>query len=121
MNMCVHMIDTCACALCLLYYSCVYNYLCIDSSPALAANNLNVWFSELSWEHYMLWKVIGEELGIDAVTLSSIERSQAKNTSDYLHRMINEANPPITQNAMATALRSKRVTNAIAGMSFNHD
>ena len=63
----------------------------------------------------MLWRIIGAELGIDVDTLSSIERGQTT-TRGCLHRMINEANPPITRNAMTRVLQSERITNAIAGM-----
>ena len=98
---------------CSMFYSTYYVCLCLD--PPLAASNLKIWF-KLKWEHYLLWKVIGEELGIDADTLNSIEWGQTTTASDYLHRMIDEAKPPITHDAMARALQSQRVTNAIAGI-----
>ena len=63
----------------------------------------------------MLWKIIGAELGIDVDILSSIDRGQTT-TRACLHKMIDEANPPVTCNAMTRVLQSERITNAIAGM-----
>ena len=67
----------------------------------------------------MLWKIISAELGIDVDTLSSIEKSQTT-TRTCLHRMINEADPPIACNAMTRVLQSERITNAVAGMCTMH-
>ena len=94
---------------------CVPCIILVHIDPPLTANDLKTMF-KLTWEHYMLWKIIGEELGIDAATLSAIERDQTTITSNCLHRMINEAKPPITRNAMTRALQSERVTNAVTGI-----
>ena len=87
-------------------------YYIIHVDPPLIVEDLEIL---CKWEHLKVWKIIGTELGIDVNVLKSFESDQK---SDYscLCRMIKEATPPITYNAMAKILQSERVTSAVAGM-----
>ena len=69
------------------------------------------------WEHFKIWRIIGTELGIDADTLDTYEKTD----HDCLRRMISEAKPPITHSAMTKVLQSERITNAVAGIFLLED
>ena len=71
----------------------------------------------IKWEHYRLWKLLGTELGIDADTLNDIEENHSAGSRNCLRVMIDSADPKITHRALATALQSEVITNAIAGIS----
>jgi hypothetical protein len=70
---------------------------------------------KVKWEHYRLWKLLGTELGIDTDTLNDIEESHSAGNRNCLRVMVDTADPRITRRAMATALQSEVITNAIAG------
>ena len=71
---------------------------------------------KVKWEHYRLWKLLGTELGIDANTLNDIEENHSAGNQNCLRVMIDSAEPKITRRALATALQSEVITNAIAGI-----
>ena len=71
---------------------------------------------KVKWEHYRLWKLLGTELGIDADTLNDIEENHSAGNRNCLRVMIDSAEPRITRRALATALQSEVITNAIAGI-----
>ena len=66
-------------------------------------------------EHYMVWKTIGTELGVDVDTLNAFEKDHT-NDKDRLHAVIDGANPVPTHGAMAKVLQSANINKAIAGI-----
>ena len=72
-------------------------------------------YLDLKQQHYMVWKTIGEELGVDAETLTAIETDCTDN-EDRLHAVINSANPAPTLKSMIEILKSANVAKAISGI-----
>ena len=68
---------------------------------------------DLKQEHYMVWETIGAELGIDAETLTAIEKDHTDH-EDRLHAVIDNANPALE--AMIKILQSANIANAISGI-----
>ena len=69
-------------------------------------------------DYCKIWKIIGEELGIDADKLDAIQKNHTRD-SDCLCAMIDSANPAFTHEAMTKALQSERFTSAVSGMSIS--
>ena len=68
-------------------------------------------------QHYIIWRIIGAELGIGGDLLKTIERDHT-NDRDCLHAVIDSASPPPTHEMITKILQSERVSSAAKGLTY---
>ena len=72
--------------------------------------------SNITRKHYMIWRIIGAELGIDGDLFKTIERDHT-NDKDRLRAMIDSASPGLTLERITEVLQSERISSAVEGLS----
>ena len=72
--------------------------------------------SNITRQHYIIWRIIGAELGIGGDLLKTIERDHT-NDRDCLHAVIDSASPPPTHETITKILQSEHISSTVKGLT----